>query len=185
MILIGFVLIPISLLFKCYTVRKSKFFDKDITAWTLPFMYPWGNEEDGILSGEEHKDKSEKFRIFYWTAIRNPVNNLRFLPIFSFKKDTSNLKFILKLKDTGTILTEKGSEGFQILSDAEEGKVSKSFSYLCYSGLYANYRAEFSFLGKQRRFWIGHKLYPSAKYRIPPYQKHGIGFGSQFKVVSK
>ena len=131
MIIIGFVLIPISLLFNCYKIRKSKFFDKHIMAWTLPFMYPWGNEEDGILSGEEYKDKSDKFRIFYWTAIRNPVNNLRFLPLFSFKKDTSNLKFILKLKDANTILTQNGTESFSVLSDAEEGKVSKNFSYLC------------------------------------------------------
>jgi hypothetical protein len=93
LILAGLVLIPLAVLFKAYAPRESKIFKgKIVPSWTWKFMYPWGNEEDGIVAGLEYLDKPTWFRTIYWSAIRNPANNLRFIPFFSciIKKEKVN-----------------------------------------------------------------------------------------------
>lgn len=182
-ILLGFVFIPIAVAFKAYSKRKSPINDKEIVLYTSRVMQAWSNLEDGELAGEEFKDKPDWFRILYWSAYRNPASGLRWMPFFSCKIKPEELKFIIK-QQGWPVITERSDATFNVLDDAEEGKTIKSFYYLCWqSWFYSNIRFEFCLFGSYRRLWIGHKLYPSAKFVIPEYQAHGAGYGTQFKKV--
>lgn len=210
--ILGWVLVPLALLFKAYEVRKSKYWDKQIFAWSWKFMYIWGNEEDGLLCGEELigpdtfffsifgfkiKFIIEKYptwlRIFYWTVIRNPTNNLRFVPLFSAKYN--------KFKHLNCISSFNYYPFTRYLSydDLKFAEENGPLWYLCWQGLYGNYRKEFVmpftikipfinigyFKGDMIRFWVGHSLYPSAIYMVQEYQKFGAGFKLQLKKVRK
>lgn len=197
-LLLGYVLIPIALLSHAYEIRKSYYWpEKEIIVWTWPIMYPWGNEEDGILAGEEYLDKPEWFRILYWSAHRNPTNNLRFIRPFGLKPQPEKVRFKLCLNNRFKFcINEKsGIYSEEWLAEAEEGRIEPEFSYWAWQGLYPNYRKEFRMpftvkipftslgynKGDMIRFWIGFKVYPSSMYKIPEYQKFGISFGHQFK----
>jgi hypothetical protein len=56
-----------------------------VTAWKFePLTLVWGNDEDGVLPyGQFMLDRDSRLRAFVWCAIRNPVNNLRLLPLAS------------------------------------------------------------------------------------------------------
>lgn len=43
----------------------------------------WDNEEDGVIPEwyhVEHMERNFKLNVFIWAALRNPCNNLRFVP---------------------------------------------------------------------------------------------------------
>jgi hypothetical protein len=46
-----------------------------VWGWPRPFWI-WSNSEDGVWGPYPHS----RWYAFYWTALRNPVNNLRFVP---------------------------------------------------------------------------------------------------------
>jgi hypothetical protein len=51
--------------------------------WANPRFNLWDNKEDGICASwyrAEHLDWSLERCAFYWSALRNPCNNLRFEP---------------------------------------------------------------------------------------------------------
>ena len=178
---LGLILIPIATFSKAYKTRKSKIFpDKNIWAWTWWFMYPWGNEEDGLVAGLEYIDKPLWFRIIYWTMIRNPANNLRFIPFFSAKIDPTKVDYILRKTVDGIppLITRP------YLEQAEE---TPPLTYLCWQGIWrANYRVEFKMFGTYWRFWIGNcKVYPSDIYGVRPnsYRRYGAGPVTQFKKL--
>lgn len=48
----------------------------------------WDNEEDGVFADwylKAHPERSEVTNAFIWTALRNSVNNLRYVPYISAK----------------------------------------------------------------------------------------------------
>ena len=106
-IVAGVFLVPIATFAKAYHKRKSKYLDREILAWTWGFMWPWDNEEDGIVAGLEYPDKPLWFRIIYWSARRNPANNLRYIKPFSVKIDPKKVKFTLKLKESDQTITQE------------------------------------------------------------------------------
>lgn len=68
LVLLGLIMVPVALMFN---------------KWP-PFAWLWGNDEDGVPDWwlARAKDKHIVARTFprwWWYAIRNPVNNLRFL----------------------------------------------------------------------------------------------------------
>lgn len=186
-VVLGFVLIPIALMFNAYETRQSKVWsERTIVNWTWEFMHPWGNEEDGILAGEELIGYPNAIRIFYWSAIRNPANNLRFMPFFSHKinKDTVEYKSSFKFQDE----LQDELDKFHYVFMAEEGRFEKEFWYLAWDGLWrSNFRIEFKAFNKYWRFWFGNtKIYPSDKYKeVQPedYRYYGAGPVSQFKRI--
>lgn len=204
-ILAGLVLIPLAVLLKAYENRESKIFKgKIIPAWKWKFMYPWGNEEDGIVAGLEYLDKPEWFRIIYWSARRNPANNLRFMPFFSCKIDKEKVDYILRK----TVQVFPPPITKEYLEQAEE---VPPLTYLCWQGIwYSNFRKEFKLKFKHPwvnvsfgkyfvsvkisieqhdaywRFWIGNtKVYPSDIFGVSPtsYRIHGAGPVTQFKKL--
>lgn len=178
MILLGWVLIPPqALLYKWLAKeRKSYEFNKTVLAWRIPLMYPWGNEEDGIVNGEEFIDWPKWFRIIYWSAVRNPANNLRFIPILNVKIVPEKVKYkgAFKGLDPNHVVT---------LKDFDDD--TKRFWYLCWQGPYSNIRFHFKMFGKIWRFWIGWKIYPEDQDGIPEWshRKNGAGFALQFKRI--
>lgn len=73
--------------------RESRIYPgRILTQFKAAWMLPWGNEEDGVdgLRGgdpaqsgwalETRGLRSEQ-RIFKWSALRNPFNNLRYVPL--------------------------------------------------------------------------------------------------------
>jgi hypothetical protein len=54
-----------------------------IMVWPRWANWAWGNDEDGVISArelEQHPTWGPRLRAFWWTALRNSFNNLRFWP---------------------------------------------------------------------------------------------------------
>jgi len=98
-----------------------------IRAWRWePWMYPWGNEEDGIdglpmKDGMVFKNQfwqqktqgwSDFKRIFNWCVLRNSASNLRFMPVTGYKIDPSAMQLgaheLLDVKDYGDVVAHSG-----------------------------------------------------------------------------
>lgn len=165
LLLIGWVLIPLAAVTGSYAEGKSRVYDKVITRWKRPIMYPWGNEEDGIVAGEQLINWPIWIRIIYWSAFRNPVNNLRFVKYLRCDLNPGLIEYMASFSNP--------------LDDDLKGELW----YYCYQGYYSNYRAQFKLFGQIYRFWIGWKIYPSSIQSIPEYQRHGVGFALQLKRV--
>lgn len=88
-IAIGFILVAIGIPFRKQALSKSD----GRPIWVLPsWLWIWSNDHDGITGdkrgwwdanapfglGENHW-----FSMWVWTALRNPANNLRHVPLFS------------------------------------------------------------------------------------------------------
>lgn len=85
-----FVILPLSLL-RAWGSRPSRVYGREfpkpqlLHAWWGGWLtWLWGNEEDGVTGpiwwAVRHRDWP-MWRIAYvWSALRNPVNNLRFVP---------------------------------------------------------------------------------------------------------
>lgn len=166
LMLVGHVLIPVAVLFKAYEVRPSKFYDKQILSWTWKIMYLWGNEEDGIGGSPNYPFNGEMWslnrKIWTWSAVRNPVNNLRFVPILSFKLNPEKIKWY------GNQLN------LHLHNTTEHYYFAHQGAYSC---LLIMYRSK---SGELKRFWLGWKIRPSAKINgVSPYQVPGVGFSTQ------
>jgi len=180
-------MVPLATLTGNYGMRASYVYpDRIGTHFTLWFVYPWDNEEDGVLAGKELLEYPTWVRIIYWAAIRNPANNLRFLAPFKLHIDQNKVKFKLRM-GTETI-TEKTSYDKLYIEAAEEGKLHNSFSYIATQGLHINYRKEFKAFGSYYRLWLGTaKIYPSDMYGLLPndYRYYGTGPVMQLKRLRK
>lgn len=174
LIIIGIPLIALALLFKAYHYRPSKFYpDRIGLHWKWKILYLWDNEEDSILAGEEFKNSPAWFRILYWTH-RNPVNNWRY-SFLGCKYNQEKLKYITYPKCENEYLA---------LWDFEEGKSKNVYFYMCWQGIYCNIKFQINVFNLfYLSLWLGSgKLYPSAKFKIPNYQLHGVGpVGPSFK----
>ncbi len=123
----------------------SGFSDRVMPQFTAPYMWLWCNEEDGVdgLRGgstdqswwlEKTKELSTEQRIYKWSALRNPQNNLRYVPLVNGKFFPTN-----RIKTVWT--SPKG--GFLVIR-----------------GIYLSFWLNFSYKGKSTRFWIGWKYKP-------------------------
>lgn len=162
LILAGWLAVPIAVVFKAYreTVGKHHF--------TWPIMYIWDNYEDGIAAGRQYKDYGALWKqIIYWSCLRNPVNNLRIVPILSCQIEPSKVRFV-------------GSFTGQ---DIYKYDTKIPHWFFAWQGLYSNLYIHFMLGGKLRRLWIGWKIFPTDIYGVTPYRAKGAGFALQFKVV--
>lgn len=176
--ILGLILIPIAILFKAYHKRPSLFPENgNILLFSWPFMHLYNDYEAGITAGIEFPNAPLWWKIFYWTAIRNPANGLRFVSWLNPKPEPYNVKFI------SSFGTNKSSLTYDELRDKEE---HGNFWYFCWYKSWANLRIQF-FVSKtkQLRIWIGTKIYPSNKYKIPSYQRYGAATTFQIKILSK
>jgi hypothetical protein len=143
-------------------------------------MYPWSNDEDGVEAGEELVGYPTWMRIIYWSAIRNPANNLRFVKGLSCRVDPDKVEFdcsgVYNFNGVHTITTN-----YLYFYDDDLFR----FRSLTWCGLYSNLRIQFKMFGKIWRFWIGWKIYPHDSLGITPtdYRRFGAGFATQFKRI--
>lgn len=169
-----------------YEFRKSKLWSYDILAWTPKWVYPWGNEEDGVdgaRGGQKWSDDTfqmawwfkktagwpEWLVLFWWTAIRNPTNNLRFIKPFGFTLKPQDYYDLTEVEDIGN--AESPHETWP-------GKWKWFFArYRGYTALYVAY--------SNVRFRIGWNIYPSdlayRNYFDDAYRTKGIGFKLQLQ----
>lgn len=184
LIMVGWVIIPIAAVCRAFESSRSNRDGREIVKWSAPLIWLWGNDEDGVLGGRQYKDfKSDILQAIYWTALRNPVNNLRFVPKLSCKINPMKVRF------EGTFASDY--ERGDIRVDPTELKIRIKMHdtkvphwFFAWQGIYSNFYWQFNLFGL-RRFWIGWKIYPTDIYGIVStnYRYHGTGFAIQFKRV--
>jgi hypothetical protein len=129
-------------------------------------MYIFGNEEDSIINGKQYFDAgSERAQIVYWSMIRNPVNNLRFIRPFSF---------LLAPDKVGHIGSCTNLDDYDKLTPQW---------FFAWHGLYSNLFWQFKLNGKLKRFWIGWAIYPTDVRGVTRYRQFGVMFTIQYKTV--
>lgn len=181
LVLIGHIVIPILLWIGLRLEAKSKF---KIWPWVhtssaynhlyqgFPWLfYIWANEGDGIYPPEYERRYPQwsQFRLAWtWLAVRNPVNNLRFVPGFSCKIDPKRVRFV------GSLRSKNPS-----LYDAK----NIAYWYFAWCGPYSCYRRQYYRKGRMVEFWIGWKIWPIDQYEVSPYRKYGAGFAMQWRYL--
>ena len=183
-IIIGWILIPpMALLWKYTSKTETSIINgRQIVNWKHGFMWLYSNQEDGILGASEYKDRSNFVRIVYWSALRNPSNNMRFIKALTCQIVPSKVKFVATHPRTHSdVKVHDLQKERLIVYDRDE------FTFVCltYCGFYSNLRIQFKLLGKIWRFWIGWKIYPHDSFGLAPsdYRKHGAGFATQLKRI--
>lgn len=175
LILIGWVVVPIAAFFELHEV-KSEMFNGSLVFrhhWSWRILWLWGNAEEG-LSWYGDKDWPLFFKIVYGQCWRNPVNNLRYVPLLSVKIDPSRVRFIGSL----------GDWDYKYLSeDAVRSYDRDDVSFWSYTwcGVYSNFRWQFMLGSKRYRLWIAWKILPSDIYGINDHRKESAGFSTQLK----
>lgn len=186
LIVLGWILIPIALSFKAYAFRESSITGRTKLQWTWKLMWAWSNEEDGIYAGEEFPDAPFWFRILYWTAFRNPVNNLRYISGLNCKVNPFKIWYTGTFGALNSNLHRDVLRLNQHLGSAQilrkyDTKVPQWF--FCWQGIYSCFYWQFYIGSQLYRLWIGWKLYPTDIFGVTEYRKHGAGFANQFKRV--
>jgi len=186
MIVLGFLMVPLAVLFKAYGMRESKFYkDRIVRAFTSRIMWPWSNEEEGIghydtlnFLGLTIKFEKISSKIVYSECIRNPANNLRFVPLISLKIDPTKVKFI------GSFGSYKDNLPKEVVKKYDSNE--ELFWSLTWQGLYSNIRVHLKIFNWRFRFWLGWKIYPEDIYGLPSWSHRNVsaGFATQFKKIN-
>lgn len=135
------------------------------------WMLPYQNDEDGadgLRGGDPAQqwwaDKtagwSSRKRVFVWSALRNPVDSLRWMPLLNPKLDPSRVRFIGLDHEPA-----KGDNGW----------------YFAWQGFYSCIRVE----RWGYRFWLGWKLKPNdvRGVQLDDVRSIRCDFAAQFKQV--
>jgi hypothetical protein len=161
--IIGLVLLlPLSLL-KAWRWRFTRVFPdlREVSAWRGGWLtWVWGNEEDGVTGPDwwlRRTKGSKAWLVAYrWSALRNPVNNLRFI------------RAINPVIDPKRVRAVRWDSGF-----------------FCWQGAFAGVMHFPVIRGQVFRFWLGWKLKPEDRHGVPAtdFRAHGCGFAIQFKRI--
>lgn len=148
-----------------------------VLAWRSRLAWLWGNEQDGVTGANwfrmEHRNKSDRWCAFQWSALRNPCNNLRFVPIINPVIDPSRIGSIGNSWDPN----------LQRKQDREIGR-SRSL-YWCYTwqGIFSGFWLIWNVSrSRHLELRIGWKLIPRDQYGIDntDYRKPRCPFGIIF-----
>ena len=131
MYLLGMVLQPLAILFAKEDRSGATPFTQfpQHGVWymrTAPkWLFPFGNERDGFLGDKrgwwanERKGYEESFFSQYlWSAIRNPSNNMRFMPLSSVNVKRADITLIAGQE---YVRDKVGSEGWQFVRAVDKG----------------------------------------------------------------
>ena len=172
-IVLGWLLVPIAAAARAYEPYNAPHWHEGTRVqyrFTWPFMWLWDNEEDGIADRTYWDAPNMFLAIVYWSALRNPANNLRYVPWLSVLIDSSKVKYIGSLPKTAS------------LKDYDKDELT--FWSLTWQGVYSNIRVHFKMGSKIYRFWLGWKIYPEDKvYPVTGHRATGAGFATQFKRI--
>jgi hypothetical protein len=212
LLLLGKVLVPFAVSRRAYAVKDRVLYTGEVVPhyyFTWRLMWLWDNDEEGIAwyVADDGDPNDIPARILY-SAKRNPVNNLRYVPYLSLKIDPKKVRFT----GSGVDCTDERMQevlldpkfDYSPLVEAYDDDAIDSESFT-WCGIYSNYRVHFTV--KQRRFyphleraikfifredltiagryrfWIGWKIYPEDIYGVTDHRKESAGFGSQFKKI--
>lgn len=139
--------------------------------WGGWLTWLWGNEEDGVTGPLWWRQRTGAFLVghhwkkalsaYRWSALRNPTNNLRFIPWVNPVIDPERIDYINRLGDA-----------YQIT--------------LTWQGAFSGLLAVFKFRGAFWRFWWGWKLKPEDASGVPDsdMRKPRCGFAIQLKRIN-
>jgi len=173
MILLGWVLIPTAAALGAYEAYMgADGFGTPRTQYrfTWKLLYPFQNPEDGIANATYKEWDSMFMKIVYWSAFRNPANNLRTMPFISLKIDPKKIKWF-------------GSHNIPSIYDM---KPASEEWFICWHGFYSCWWWQFKLFGSVGRLWIGTtKLFPADFQGVTGHRsKYGAGIPSQLKKIS-
>lgn len=170
LIFLGYVMVPLGLLLDQTESRISAIHFPRVILTFKGLFWLWGNQEDGILAGDELKSWPNWVRILYWCVWRNPVSNLRFVPFLSCKLDPAKIKWVGTIKHP-------------LLFDRTPPESEWFYSW---QGPYAGLWIQWKMFGGVWRFWIGWKLFPADINGLSAtsYRRYGAGFATQFKRLT-
>lgn len=158
LLILGTPVAAVTLLFAPIITVPSRIFPETPR---LAFKWAWldawvGNWEDGLCPQwwDERCTGSAWSKRIRW-FIRNPVTNLRFMPIISTKPDPLGIQWI------------------GIDHQPQDGEAG---NYFCWQGVYSGFRWQ----GTKHGVWFGYKVTPSDRDGVPDYRRFGIGIASQF-----
>lgn len=131
--ILGIFLQPIAIKFAKEDRRDAKPFSQypEHGIWymrTAPkWLFPFGNERDGFLGDKrgwwanEREGEEDSFVSQYlWSAIRNPCNNMRFMPFSSCDTSKSKIKLIAGQE---YVRDKVGSEGWQFVRAIDDKNI--------------------------------------------------------------
>lgn len=131
--ILGIILQPIAIKFAKEDRRDAKPFGQypEHGIWYLrtapKWLFPFGNERDGFLGDKrgwwanERKGDEESFLSQYlWSAIRNPCNNMRFMPLSSCNVKKSKVKLIAGQE---YVKDKVGYEGWQFVRAIDRNNI--------------------------------------------------------------
>lgn len=169
----GVPIVGLLALMKVARTGPSRYFPRDVMRFPS-WAWPYQNEEDGV-DGLRGGDTAQQWwadrtagwnpirRIFVWSAIRNPVDSLRWLPLLNPKLDPARVRFI-------------GMD-----HEPDNGEAGSYFAWLA--------GTPYSCIRVERwdwRFWLGWKLHPEDRNGLQPGDARAIrcDFACQLKRVA-
>ena len=170
LILLGWLLVPVAVLcgahektFDSNKERKGE--DPDVYHFTWRLMWLWDNWEDGIANTTYWTAPNFLIQTLYWSCLRNPVNNMRRVPLFTVRIDPARVEWVG---------TRKPPEHF----DRKPPEVEWFF---CWHGIHSNLWVQFPMFGSVWRAWLGWKIFPYDINGVTGHRVPGAGFATQFK----
>lgn len=154
------------------------------------WAYVWSNEGDSVLGSDDYilqglKSGKGRLKIGYtWSAVRNPVNNLRFIPPFNLKIVPQNVRWV------GTLGNYKEPVADGLMTDPADYKnremgleydKKQPFLLFCWckgAPLKANllWQYESPINGRMVKLQTGFKIYPKDLQGFTtPYRASGAG----------
>ena len=136
LILLGLIVVPIALPFRRTELRYKDgqpFEHVDLPGWA----WLWSNERNGALGDQRgwwdantpFGDSRSFMSMFWWLAIRNPVNNMRFTSAFSCNTEVTHVEVL-----AGNNVVDDGDDrrgfGWQFLRGTADGSGLKR--YYCF-----------------------------------------------------
>lgn len=157
----------------CWPTRSKRFPDRILLKFPHAFAL-YDNDEDGV-DGIRGGDPAQQWwadktagwsplrRIFVWSALRNPVDGLRWVPLLNPLIDPAKVRFV----------------GM----DHEPAKGEGGWYFAWLSGTaYSCIRYE----TKRWRFWLGNKIKPEDRHGLPEWDVRRIrcDFAIQLKRIT-
>lgn len=138
-----------------------------VFAWKGSWLtWLWGNEEDGVNGAAWWANRTIGWplwlRMYVWSALRNPSNNIRFIPVINPVIDPTRIRYIRRTSSSGV-----------------------SQVTVTWQGPFAGLLYVFQFRGQVYRFWWGWKLKPEDAGGVSDadMRKPRCGFALQFKRI--
>lgn len=145
--------------------------------WLPRWAWPWSNDEDGVLGDGAFSAANRELpawqRAFIWSALRNPVNNLRFVFPFGIRINPDSIRFMGNSLDVAT--------------DLADGKLKRILWSYVWQGIFAGFDLVIR-LPRKHALHIrgGYKLMGRDKFGVPAedYRSVSCGTAAQIQILA-